>query len=525
MPPHVSQVLSRRRARRPPRAGRARAAPRAPRCSCCCGCAAAPGCRPAPRPRRAALRAGGGGDAARAANGSRRRCRASRGSRSRRSTTGWRGPPSACSGRPRPRRGCPRCWPPLLLVGRDRARGRAALRRARAGLHAGFVAGHVAPVLRLRPRAPMDMLLAATSPRRSALLGLRAPRDRGTARACPRPGVFAGLATLAKGPLGAAAAGARRRRYAAVARDRAAWRPARRPAGRSSWPVPARRRALVRRSSGAPRAALRGRLPAQPQPPALHVHDPQPPGPVSTTCPCSWRASSRGRACSCPALGAPPAARHRARTCFVLLLARCCRSLFFSLAGSKLPGYILPCLPPLALLIGRAGGPLDARRARGPAGAWRRSSAWPRRARRRRRRSCLRAQGEPRWRAAVPLAAWALIVAFALLARDRAATRAARCACCASGAAGLLLLADRRAADPGRARVGRDALPARRRARGAGLGRLAHGLDGRLLLQRRARAGGGGLRGDQPRGRMRGRRSSSRARRSASAWRAGRLYA
>src|SRR5206468_3176038 len=28
--------------------------------------------------------------------------------------------------------------------------------------------------------------------------------------------------------------------------------------------------------------------------------------------------------------------------------------LFFSLAGSKLPGYILPCLPPLALLMGRA---------------------------------------------------------------------------------------------------------------------------------------------------------------------------
>ena len=27
---------------------------------------------------------------------------------------------------------------------------------------------------------------------------------------------------------------------------------------------------------------------------------------------------------------------------------------FFSLAGSKLPGYILPCLPPLALLMGRA---------------------------------------------------------------------------------------------------------------------------------------------------------------------------
>src|SRR3972149_6226879 len=45
-------------------------------------------------------------------------------------------------------------------------------------------------------------------------------------------------------------------------------------------------------------------------------------------------------------------------------------------------------------------------------------------------------------------------------------------------------------------RVGARSLPARPWARGPRLGRLAHGLDGRVLLQRRPRPRGGGAGGD-----------------------------
>jgi 4-amino-4-deoxy-L-arabinose transferase-like glycosyltransferase len=85
---------------------------------------------------------------------------------------------------------------------------------------------------------------------------------------------------------------------------------------------------------------------------------------------------------------------------------------FFSAAGSKLPGYILPCLPPLAILVGRAA----TRLARGeslPIWAGPRAvgllgvvlgavlACGP---------AVLRRQGEPGWVLLVPSAAWILIV-------------------------------------------------------------------------------------------------------------------
>jgi len=66
-----------------------------------------------------------------------------------------------------------------------------------------------------------------------------------------------------------------------------------------------------------------------------------------------------------PALGGVEPRRSRAD--LFLLVWLLLPLLFFSVAGSKLPGYILPCLPPLALLMGRAAARLTAGE---PAGGW-----------------------------------------------------------------------------------------------------------------------------------------------------------
>jgi 4-amino-4-deoxy-L-arabinose transferase-like glycosyltransferase len=115
---------------------------------------------------------------------------------------------------------------------------------------------------------------------------------------------------------------------------------------------------------------------------------------------------------------------------------------FFSLAGSKLPGYILPCLPPLALLAGRAAAALAAGDDASPRGTGPRAvavatlalsaviAALP---------VVLLAQRAPEWRLTVPLAAWVLIVAWLFSRRighdPSGALRLMRV-----GAAGFLLL-------------------------------------------------------------------------------------
>lgn len=115
---------------------------------------------------------------------------------------------------------------------------------------------------------------------------------------------------------------------------------------------------------------------------------------------------------------------------------------FFSLAGSKLPGYILPCLPPLAILMGRAADRLVSE----PATPESRLSgrlmglvglvlgalvatapAWLFRA------------GEPAWRSAIPMAFWVAMVML-LFARRVASDPAGALRLLRVGAGGMLLL-------------------------------------------------------------------------------------
>jgi 4-amino-4-deoxy-L-arabinose transferase-like glycosyltransferase len=110
-----------------------------------------------------------------------------------------------------------------------------------------------------------------------------------------------------------------------------------------------------------------------------------------------------------------------------------------SAAGSKLPGYVLPCLPPLAILMGRS---VEAMAAGAVSGVLRRLAslltlvlgallaAAP---------FLLARQGEPAWRAALPLGGWALTVAFLFSRRSERDPRGAL-ALLRVGAPGLLVL-------------------------------------------------------------------------------------
>jgi 4-amino-4-deoxy-L-arabinose transferase-like glycosyltransferase len=115
---------------------------------------------------------------------------------------------------------------------------------------------------------------------------------------------------------------------------------------------------------------------------------------------------------------------------------------FFSLAGSKLPGYILPCVPPLAILLGRAADRLI--REGATPERWLSSravalvglllgalfAAAP---------AALFRMQEPLWRSAVPLGVWAVVVTF-LFSRRVGTDPAGAVRVLRVGAAGLLVL-------------------------------------------------------------------------------------
>jgi 4-amino-4-deoxy-L-arabinose transferase-like glycosyltransferase len=110
----------------------------------------------------------------------------------------------------------------------------------------------------------------------------------------------------------------------------------------------------------------------------------------------------------------------RSRVDLLLLVWLALPFLFFSAAGSKLPGYILPALPPLALITGRAAHQMALGELRGPLGTGPRAAAMVTLL-----LACvlaaaplyLRGMGEPDWRLAIPFSAWSLLVGLGLRLR------------------------------------------------------------------------------------------------------------
>jgi 4-amino-4-deoxy-L-arabinose transferase-like glycosyltransferase len=116
--------------------------------------------------------------------------------------------------------------------------------------------------------------------------------------------------------------------------------------------------------------------------------------------------------------------------------------LFFSAAGSKLPGYILPCLPPLAIVMGREADRFIHPDTPGPFGTGARAvaalglvvaaatAAAP---------AALWRLGDAAWLTLVPVTLWAVVVAY-VFARRLAPDPAGAFALLRVGAAGWLLL-------------------------------------------------------------------------------------
>jgi 4-amino-4-deoxy-L-arabinose transferase-like glycosyltransferase len=324
----------------------------------------------------------------------------------------------------------------LLLVGATAAFG-ARLYGSAAGLHAGFVAGTSILPFAYGRAASMDMLLAATVTVAVGLAGLRVLGIAGRL-AVVVGAAAAGLATLAKGPLGLLLPLLVLGGYLLLARQ-----------GR------------FLRELLAPRATLAFLVVAAPWYVAIlldqgrrfvdvfivdhnvqrftstvHHH----PGPFWFYLPVLLAGLFPWSGLAVPAL--VRLAPRTSRADLFLLTWLALPLAFLSLAGSKLPGYVLPCVPPLAILMGRAadrlttegrtpeavlagrvvalvGLVLGALVAAAPAALFRLQ--------------------EPMWRSAVPLGVWAVVVAY-FFSRRVGSDPAGALRLLRVGAAGLLLL-------------------------------------------------------------------------------------
>jgi 4-amino-4-deoxy-L-arabinose transferase-like glycosyltransferase len=235
----------------------------------------------------------------------------------------------------------------LLLVGSTAILG-ARLYGPAAGLHSGFIAGTALLPFLYGHAASMDMLLAATVTAAIGLAGLRllALAGRGAvvaAAAC------AGLAALAKGPLGILLPILILGAFLLAARD---WRGFRQLFS----PIPIAAFLLVAAPWYAAILLDQGwhfvdvflldhnveRFTS-----TIHHH----PGPFWYYVPVLLAGLFPWSGLAVPALyGLQP---RRSQADLFLLVWLVLPFAFFSLAGSKLPGYVLPCIPPLAILMGR----------------------------------------------------------------------------------------------------------------------------------------------------------------------------
>lgn len=308
----------------------------------------------------------------------------------------------------------------------------ARLNGAAAGLHAGFVAGTSVLVFVYGRAAAMDMLLAATVTSATGLLGLRILGAAGPgAVTCAY--AFLGLATLAKGPLGLLLPGLVVIAYVATRREWGLLRLVVSPLS-----------VLVLLAVAAPWyvaiAAAQGRAfidvflldhNLSRFTSTIHNH----PGPAYYYLPLLLAGLFPWSGLLVPALaGIHPI---RSNTDRFVLLWLLLPLLFFSAAGSKLPGYILPCVAPLAILAGRAADDFVQGRARATRavamvglalGALIVTAPLH-----------LFRMGEPSWRLVVAPAVWALVVTW-LVSRRLAADSDGALRLLRVGAAGFLLL-------------------------------------------------------------------------------------
>lgn len=329
----------------------------------------------------------------------------------------------------------PSVFAALLMTGLTALVG-ARLYGGAAGLHAGFIAGTSLLTFAYGRAAAMDMMLAATVSAAIGLLGLRLLGIAGR-MAVIAAGACAGLALLAKGPLGALLPMLVALAYLAAARDRAeAWR---RLASRL--PLAVLAMVAVAGPWYAAILAVQGRAfvdvfllnhNVARFTSTVHNH----PGPFFYYVPVLLAGLFMWSGLALPGLFA---LRPRAAADLFVLCWLGAPLVFFSVAGSKLPGYILPCIPPLAIAAGRAADRLV--QAARPGGAARATAlvtvalgavvaAAP---------IVLRQMREPLWTVVAPPAMWALVNSLAV-SRRLAVDAAGGLRILRVGAAGFLLL-------------------------------------------------------------------------------------